>query len=127
MDTTSNDATIQNRKILFVTNAESGQANTTLAMALEAITRPHVEVHVASFPALKRRVERLSPELNFHPLDGEAMFKMMAGRGLPEEKMPHPPTTKSYEPYGRMAIGVTMWNGECASRLLPPSWDAGGN
>ena len=33
MDATDDDATIQTRKILFVTNSESGQANTILAIA----------------------------------------------------------------------------------------------
>ena len=76
MGTTKNDATIQTRKILFVTNSEIGQANTILAMALEATTRPHLEAHLASFPVLKRRVESLNPEINFHPLDGKAMVEM---------------------------------------------------
>ena len=114
MDTTNDDATIQTRKILFVTNSESGQANTILAMALEATTRPHVEVHLASFPALKQRVERLSPKINFHPLDGKGMVEAMRVLGLTEETLPHPPTTKSYEPYGRkLEIVLTGWDGEC--------------
>ena len=123
MDATNDDATIQARKILFVTNSESGQANTILAMALEATIRPHVEVHLASFPALKRRVERLSPKVNFHPLDGKGLLETIAARGLAEEMHPHPPTTKSYEPYGRMlALLVTGWDGECAFYFLLQMW-----
>ena len=115
MDTPNGDATIQTKKILFVTNSESGQANTILAMALEATTRPHVEAHVASFPALKRRVEGLSPKIKFHQLDGKNMFEMMLPQGVSEATLPHPPTTKSYEPYGRtMSIVVAGWDGECA-------------
>ena len=100
MDATNSDTIIQTRKILFVTNSESGQANTILATTLEATKRPHLEAHVASFPVLERRIERLSPKINFHPLDGKEMVEVMATQGFPEETLPHPPTTKSYEPYG---------------------------
>ena len=93
MDTAKGDTTIRVKKILFVTNSESGQANTILAMALEATTRPHVEAHIASFPVLKRRVERLSQKINFHPLDGKDMLEMLAAQGITEETIPHPPTT----------------------------------
>ena len=123
MDTTNDDASIQTRKILFVTNSESGQANTILAMALEATTRPHVEVHVASFLALKRRVERLSPNINFHLLDTKGMLETLAARGLIEEIYAHPPTTKSYKPYGRaMWLILTAWDGECTSCFLLRMW-----
>jgi len=123
MGATNNDTAIQTRKILFATNSESGQANTILAMALEATTRPHVEIHVASFPALKRRVESLSPKIDFHPLDGKSIFETAAARGLSEDRFPHPPTTKSYKPYGQsFVIALTGWDGECASCFLLRVW-----
>ena len=118
MDPTNDNGTNQARKILFVTNSESGQANTILAMALEATTRPHIEVHVASFPVLKRRVERLSPKINFHPLDGKEMIEMLLAQRVSEETLPHPPTTKSYEPYQKMEFFLTGWDVECAFCLL---------
>jgi UDP:flavonoid glycosyltransferase YjiC (YdhE family) len=109
------DTPFQTKKVLFVTNSESGQANTVLAMALEATKRPHVQVHIASFPVLERRVERLSPNIHFHPLDGKPMLEMMAEQGVSEETLPHPPTTKSHEPYGRsLAVVLTGWDVECA-------------
>ena len=115
MDTTNGDATIRAKKILFVTNSESGQANTIMAMAAEATTRPHVEAHIASFPALKRRVERLSSKINFHQLDGKDMIEMMAAQGVPWESFPHPPTAKGCEPYDRTTgVILTVWDGECA-------------
>jgi hypothetical protein len=77
MDAQNGDPRIRTRKILFLPNAESGQANTILALALEALTRPHVQVHVASFPILKRRVERPGPIPNFHTLDGVNMFRVL--------------------------------------------------
>ena len=82
MNTNNGHAGVQTKKILFLTNAESGQANTILAMALEASTRPHVEVHIASFPVLEQRVQRLSPNLQFHPLDGKDYIEMLAGHGF---------------------------------------------
>ena len=109
------DAPTHTRKILFLTNAESGQANTILAMALEAVTRPHVQVHIASFPALKRRVERLSPKLNFHALDGEDMTELMTARGITDVNIAHLPTRMSFAAYGRnLALIVTVWDGERA-------------
>jgi len=114
MDTRDGDADIQTKKILFMTNAESGQANTILAMAAEAAARPHVEVHVASFPILKQRVERLSPQLNFHPLDGKSIGEVLVPKGLTEERLPHPPTTKSSKPYRRdFPLILAVWDGEC--------------
>jgi len=123
MDTTNHDGTsTQTRKVLFVTNSESGQANTILAMAVEATTRPHVQVHVASFPTLKRRIERLSPKINFHPLDGKDMSEMAAAQGLLGESIQHPPTTKSFEPYSFLALMVAVWDGECALCSLLRIW-----
>ena len=115
MATNNGHATVLTKKILFVTNAESGQANTILALALEASARPNVEVHIASFPVLERRVDRLSPKLNFHPLDGKDMIEMYMSQGLSERDAPHLPTTKSFAGYGKvMAIAMTGWEGECA-------------
>jgi hypothetical protein len=72
------------RKVLFFTNAES-EANTILAMVLEALTRPHFEVHIASFPILNRHTEGLSPELNFHALDDVNVLKALVAQGFSEE------------------------------------------
>ena len=99
----------QTKKILFLTNAESGQSNTILALALEASTRPNLEVHLASFPVLKRRVERLSSKIVFHDLDGHGSFENFAAHGLPEEDFPHPPVTKSFMAYDRLQHN---WDGE---------------
>ena len=123
MDTTNRDPAIPTRKILFVTNSESGQANTILAMALEATTRPHVEVHIASFPVLKRRVERLSPNINFHALDGTDLAQMMVARGFSEENVAHPPTTKSFKAYRQMMPAVLAgWDGDCVFCFLLRIW-----
>jgi hypothetical protein len=119
MNSSNGQADIRTRKILFVTNSESGQANTILAMAHEAATRPHVDVHIASFPVLERRVKKLSPKLNVHPLDGEDMLEVLRAQGVLERDLPHPPTTKSFAAYGRNLVTVMVcWEGKCASCSL---------
>jgi len=118
MGTKNGDTNTQTKKILFLTNAESGQANTILAMAAEAAARPHVEVHVASFPILKQRVERLNSQLNFHPLDGKSLGEVLVAKGLTEELLPHPPTTKCFKPYRRdFPLILAVWDGECGFSL----------
>ena len=122
------------KTLLFVTNAESGQANTILALALEALTRPHVEVHIASFPVLKQRVEKLSPKLNFHALDGKGMLETMASnaQGWTEANLSHPPTRKSFAAYGPfLGLVLAVWDGEgtfrslsgCGWYLMSPPFD----
>ena len=124
MATNNGNATILTKKILFVANAESGQANTILALALEASTRPNVEVHIAPFPVLKRCVDRLSPKLSFHPLDGKEMTETYTSQGLSEQDAPHLPTTKSFAGYGKvMMIAMMGWEGERAlSSFLRCVW-----
>jgi hypothetical protein len=131
MGTRGGDPHTHTRKILFSTNTESGQANTILAMALEALVRPRVEVHVGSFPILKRRVEGLSPKLKFHALDGVDLLKAWATQGLTEGSASHPPTRKNFAPYDRsLALLLTGWDGnrafspffECGWYLTVPPW-----
>ena len=99
-----------------MTNAESGQANTILVMALEASTRPHVEVHIASFPVLEQRVQRLSPNLQFHPLDGMDFVEMLAGHGFFERDLPHRPRTGVFSAYPTFTgLILAGWDGECTS------------
>ncbi|KAF9779593.1 hypothetical protein BJ322DRAFT_1167873 [Thelephora terrestris] len=50
-----------NRKtVLFLTVSEAGQSNSILALALELLTHPNIDSHIASFPILQKRVEQLS-------------------------------------------------------------------
>jgi hypothetical protein len=96
------------RKVLFFTHAESGQANTILALALELKSRPHVQVHIASFPSLSRRVHELNQEINFHPLDGTDMVHTLPSWGLTEESMKHPPLSKSWDFYDRLLMPAVV-------------------
>ena len=106
------------KKLLFLTNSESGQANIVLAMALEALTRPHVEAHVASFPILKRRAERLDPRLNFHSLDGKSSVEATLELGYSISDLVHPPLRKRLVIDGRaLCLGRAAWDGECEFRF----------
>ena len=119
MNTSKGYDGVRTKKILFVTNAESGQANTILAMALEVSTRPHFEAHIASFPVLEKRARKLSPRIHFHPLDGMDFLLMATSDGLPEEKLPHRPRSGVFSVYGRF-VGIILagWSEECALRSL---------
>lgn len=119
MDVENDRASIQTRKILFVTKAECGQSNTILALALEASTRHRLQVHIASFPVLKRRVERLSSKLNFHPLDGQGTFETPEAHGLSEQDLPHPPVTQSFAAYDKFQL---TFDGESAFCLFLLVW-----
>ena len=107
--------------ILFVTNSESGQANTILALIAELLSRPDVEVHVASFTALEKRVTALrdhilsqpsSSSLTFHTIDGVDMNTALRQRGIRDEDLIHSPTTESYKAYDTASAIVTAWSGE---------------
>ncbi|KAF7176537.1 hypothetical protein CNMCM7691_002855 [Aspergillus felis] len=69
-------------RVLFLANSEHGQTNIILAITHELLVRGDVDVHIASFPALERRVNKLlndnAPSYNdsfrsrihFHPIRG---------------------------------------------------------
>ncbi|ESK86475.1 udp-glucoronosyl and udp-glucosyl transferase family protein [Moniliophthora roreri MCA 2997] len=63
--------------ILLITNSEYGQANVALAVAYELAQHPNIQVHVASFPRLQKRVAKLqtllpdaSNFIGFHMITG---------------------------------------------------------
>lgn len=69
-------------KVLFMANSEHGQTNIILAITHELLVRGDIDVHIASFPALERRVEKLLSDkapayddsyrsrIHFHPVRG---------------------------------------------------------
>ncbi|RLL97770.1 hypothetical protein CFD26_101966 [Aspergillus turcosus] len=69
-------------KVLFLANSEHGQTNIILAITHELLVRGDVDVHIASFPALERRVNKLlndnaasyndsfQSRIHFHPIRG---------------------------------------------------------
>ena len=110
--------------ILFITNSESGQANTILALAAELLSRPDTEVHVASFAALEKSVAALrdrvlsgsSSSLMFHTIHGTDMNTALRQRGIRDEDLIHSPTTKSYKAYDIASAIVTAWS--CEGRVI---------
>ena len=79
---------LHNRKtVLFITSAEAGQSNSILALALELLTHSNVDVHVASFPALRKRAEELLSSVRAmkakHPGSGFT-FQEIGGQSLQE-------------------------------------------
>ena len=91
--------------ILFITNSESGQADTILALVAELLSRPNAEVHVVSFAALEKRVSTLrdnissqpSSSLTFHTIQDVDMNTSPRQRGIKDEDLIYSPTTKSYK------------------------------
>lgn len=109
--------------ILFITNSESGQANTILALVAELLSRPDTEVHVASFAALEKRGAALrdnissrpsSSSLSFHTIHGVDMNTAVRQRGIRDEDLIHSPTTKSCKAYDIASAIVTAWSCEGA-------------
>lgn len=109
--------------ILFITNSESGQANTILALVAELLSRPDTQIHVASFAALEKRVTALrdgtsprpsSSSLTFHTIHAVDMNTALRQRGIRDEDLIHLPTTKSYKAYDIASAIVTAWSCEGA-------------
>jgi hypothetical protein len=68
----------QQRKFLFYSNSEHGQANVLLAVLHELLRHGDCEAHVASFLPLQTRLHTLeanSDRLIFHSLPGPLMFE----------------------------------------------------
>lgn len=112
--------------VLFITNSESGQANTILALVAELLSRPDTDVHVASFSALEKRVAALrdnslspptSSSLTFHAIHGLDMNTALRQRGIRDEDLIHPPTTKSYKAYDIASAIVTAWSCQGMARF----------
>lgn len=69
-------------KVLFLANSEHGQTNIILAITHELLVRGDVDIHIASFPALEKRVDKLLNDnaasyndsfrsrIHFHPIRG---------------------------------------------------------
>lgn len=112
--------------ILFISNSESGQANTILALIAELSCRPDTEVHVASFSALEKRVAALrdnalsrpsSSSLTFHTIHGVDMNTALRQRGIRDEDLIHSPTTQSYKAYDIASAIVTAWSCQGAAHF----------
>ncbi|GAB1208144.1 hypothetical protein APSETT445_006885 [Aspergillus pseudonomiae] len=75
-------ASNQRTSVLFLANSEHGQTNIILAITHELLVRGDVDVHIGSFPALERRIDKLLADnasaydgsfrsrIHFHPIRG---------------------------------------------------------
>ena len=87
--------------------AEAGRYNSVFALALELLTHLNVDVHVASFPILRKRAEELSSSagvverkhpastFTFQEISGMSLREACEPRGLAEDSWPHPPLART--------------------------------
>ena len=112
-----------------MTISETGQSNTIFSLALELITHPNIDVHVASFPILRRRAEQLSSSarvskqihpnssFTFHEISGMSFGESIEAKGLSSALFPHPPMAKSHnEGFEKLITMLTSWTGQGAVR-----------
>jgi len=124
------------KTVLFMTVSETGQSNSIFALSLELLTHPNVDVHVASFPILRKRAEELSSSakvvqrkhpdssFTFHDIDGMSLGEAVESKGLTGASFPHPPIARSHdEGINKLIIMLTGWNGKGTThhfRFFPP-------
>lgn len=113
------------KTVLFLTISEAGHSNTILALALELLTYPNIDVHVASFPVLRKRAEQLSNSakvvqgkhssstFTFHDIGGMSLGEAVWSRGANASTIPHPPMAKSHERgMNNLMLLLASWNGK---------------
>ncbi|KAM0326253.1 hypothetical protein ACHAQA_006850 [Verticillium albo-atrum] len=95
------------KRVLFLTNAERGQANVFLAVSQElAHLNPSLELHLCSFAPLAKPVAALSAPITFHELKGTTWQNALFNR--PEH---HFLEYTSKKP--------TVWNAAEAATIMP--------
>ena len=108
-----------------MTLAEAGQSNSIFALALELLTHPNVDVHVASFPVLRKRagelsssarvVERKHPNstFTFQEIGGMSLREAVGLKGLGEATLSHPPLARTHgEGLNIIITLVAGWTGK---------------
>ncbi|KAL4935827.1 hypothetical protein BDV06DRAFT_233922 [Aspergillus oleicola] len=80
-------------KVLFLANSEHGQTNIVLAIIHELLVRGGVDIHLASFPVLEKRLEKLLNDneqsydatyrsrIHFHPVRGPSNTEIFIRTG----------------------------------------------
>ena len=118
------------KTILFMTVAEAGQSNSIFTLALELLTYPNVDVHVASFPVLRKHAEELSSSarvverkhpgstFTFQEIYGMSCRETTESKGLNEASFPHPPLARTHEGLNTIMIALASWNGKVMTRLF---------
>jgi len=108
-----------------MTVAEAGQSNSIFTLALELLAHPNVDVHVASFPVLRKRAEELSgsarvaerkhPDstFTFQEISGLSLQEAFELKGLPEATWPHPPLARTREGLDTLIVVDAFFNAAC--------------
>lgn len=75
---------VRQKRILFFTSSEYGQANVILAVAHELLSLQRYQIHIASFAPLRQRVQSLNDTVSkgkspaiFHTIDGLAALEAL--------------------------------------------------
>lgn len=93
------------KSVLFLTNAEHGQANVILATAWELLRRDEFDVHIGSYSSLRSRVRQLNedfvtqlhdlgkslekiPRVVYHEVRGVPMMEHVKIHNIPYEHSP---------------------------------------
>jgi hypothetical protein len=71
----------EQKRVLFLTASEYGEANVVLAVAYELLLRQKYEVHIGSFSPLQSRVEELN---SLAAIPNPAVFHTVAGPSINE-------------------------------------------
>ncbi|TRM63410.1 glycosyltransferase family 1 protein [Schizophyllum amplum] len=105
------------RRILFLTYPEQGQSNIHLAIAFELHSRaiPGVEIHLASFPELRKRFERMRDVVHedvdkqptFHAVHGLTHFAGIVREGKTMAYMRHAPTLRLWRKFAELFVPWT--------------------
>ena len=115
------------KTILFLANSEHGQTNIILALTHELILHPDIDIHIASFPALERRVHKLlhdnaprynahnvasvSSRVHFHPIRGPSNTEVFLRTG--KRGAFHPPgATGAVLGFKSLIEDIWGWNEE---------------
>lgn len=115
------------KTILFLANSEHGQTNIILALTHELILHPDIDIHIASFPALERRVNKLlhdnaprynahnvasvSSRVHFHPIRGPSNTDVFLRTG--KRGAFHPPgATGAVLGFKSLIEDIWGWNEE---------------
>ena len=113
-------------KLLLVTLSEHGQANTFLALLQELQSRQNIDIHIASYSELNKRIQKVvaTRKLDipngvntiFHALSGstykETYTRDVDPSAFDFTNFPHPPTSRSLQAFGKMSSLVTLWSAE---------------
>jgi hypothetical protein len=114
-----NSTPAQQKRVLFLTASEYGEANVVLAVAYELLLRQKYEVHIGSFSPLESRVKELNSQAE-NAASSQAVFHTVSGPSIDEILRARDDFFGPYSPGVRGAINsfkisipviATAWDG----------------